>query len=150
MKRAKKLIAIMLAAMMVSSTIDYSGIVVVNAEENDVVTETAAETEAVASTEADTEYQGYGKTTDRLTAEDCDSKHCHESRYGCIDGSGERAVERDIRIGLEISLRVQNLELTNTVEDNHVIVDCVSDDGQDSGDKRLVNVQVERKDSGEQ
>ena len=33
------------------------------------------------STEADTEYQGYGKTTDRLTAEDCDSKHCHESRY---------------------------------------------------------------------
>ena len=33
------------------------------------------------STEADTKYQGYGKTTDRLTAEDCDSKHCHESRY---------------------------------------------------------------------
>ena len=33
------------------------------------------------STEADTEYQGYGKTTDRLAAEDCDSKHCHESRY---------------------------------------------------------------------
>lgn len=33
------------------------------------------------STEADTEYQGYGKTTNRLTAEDCDSKHCHESRY---------------------------------------------------------------------
>lgn len=55
MKRAKKLIAIMLAAMMVSSTIDYSGMVVVNAEENDVVTETAAETETVASTEADTE-----------------------------------------------------------------------------------------------
>ena len=55
MKRAKKLIAIMLAAMMVSSTIDYSGMVVVNAEENDVVTETAAETEAVAGTEADTE-----------------------------------------------------------------------------------------------
>lgn len=55
MKRAKKLIAIMLAAMMVSSTIDYSGMVVVNAEENDVVTETAAETEAVAATEADTE-----------------------------------------------------------------------------------------------
>lgn len=55
MKRAKKLIAIMLAAMMISSTIDYSGMVVVNAEENDVVTETAAETEAVASTEADTE-----------------------------------------------------------------------------------------------
>lgn len=55
MKRAKKLIAIMLAAMMVSSTIDYSGMVVVNAEENDVVTETAAETETVAGTEADTE-----------------------------------------------------------------------------------------------
>lgn len=55
MKRAKKFLAIMLAAMMVSSTIDYSGMVVVNAEENDVVTETAAETEAVAGTEADTE-----------------------------------------------------------------------------------------------
>lgn len=55
MKRARKLLAIMLAAMMVSSTIDYSGMVVVNAEENDVVTETAAETEAVAGTEADTE-----------------------------------------------------------------------------------------------
>lgn len=55
MKRAKRLLAIMLAAMMVSSTIDYSGMVVVNAEENDVVTETAAETEAVAATEADTE-----------------------------------------------------------------------------------------------
>lgn len=55
MKRAKKFLAIMLAAMMVSSTIDYSGMVVVNAEENDVVTETAAETEAVASTESDTE-----------------------------------------------------------------------------------------------
>lgn len=55
MKRAKRLLAIMLAAMMVSSTIDYSGMVVVNAEENDVVTETAAETEAVAAAEADTE-----------------------------------------------------------------------------------------------
>lgn len=55
MKRAKRLLAIMLAAMMVSSTIDYSGMVVVNAEENDVVTETAAETETVAGTEADTE-----------------------------------------------------------------------------------------------
>ena len=55
MKRAKKFLAIMLAAMMVSSTIDYSGMVVVNAEENDVVTETAAETEAVAGTEVDTE-----------------------------------------------------------------------------------------------
>ena len=55
MKRAKRLLAIMLAAMMVSSTIDYSGMVVVNAEENDVVTETATETEAVAAAEADTE-----------------------------------------------------------------------------------------------
>ena len=35
MKRAKRLLAIMLAAMMVSSTIDYSGMVVVNAEEKD-------------------------------------------------------------------------------------------------------------------
>ena len=55
MKRAKRLLAIMLAAMMVSSTIDYSGMVVVNAEESDVVTETATETETVAATEADTE-----------------------------------------------------------------------------------------------
>lgn len=69
MKRAKKLIAIMLAAMMVSSTIDYSGMVVVNAEENDVVTETAAETEAVAGTEADTEIVAETeKTTDTAMA----------------------------------------------------------------------------------
>lgn len=69
MKRARKFLAIMLAAMMVSSTIDYSGMVVVNAEENDVVTETAAETEAVAGTEADTEIVAETeKTTDTAMA----------------------------------------------------------------------------------
>ena len=40
--------------------------------------------------------------------------------------------------------------LTDTVEDNHVIVDGVTDDGKDSGDERLVNIQVERKDTVEQ
>lgn len=69
MKRARKFLAIMLAAMMVSSTIDYSGMVVVNAEENDVVTETVAETEAVAGTEADTEIVAETeKTTDTAMA----------------------------------------------------------------------------------
>ena len=40
--------------------------------------------------------------------------------------------------------------LTDTVEDNHVIVDSVTDDCQDSRDKRLVDIEVERKDSVEQ
>ena len=40
--------------------------------------------------------------------------------------------------------------LADSVEDNDVIVDGVTDDRQDSGDKRLVDIQVERKDSVEQ
>ena len=40
--------------------------------------------------------------------------------------------------------------LTDTVEDNHVIVDGVSDDGKDSRDERLVDVEVERQDTREQ
>ena len=52
MKKAKKLLAIMMAAMMISSTIDYSGMMIVNAEETEAVTETVAESEAVTDTEA--------------------------------------------------------------------------------------------------
>ena len=45
---------------------------------------------------------------------------------------------------------MQALLLTDTVEDNHVIVDGITDDGQDSSDERLVHVQVEREDTVEQ
>ena len=45
---------------------------------------------------------------------------------------------------------MQGQVLTDTVEDNHVIVDSITDDGQDSSDKGLVNIKVERKDSGKQ
>ena len=40
--------------------------------------------------------------------------------------------------------------LTDTVEDNHVIVDGVTDDGQDGCNEGLVNVQVEWQDAAEQ
>ena len=50
---------------------------------------------------------------------------------------------------LEVVVRVETLHLTDSVEDNHVVVDGVTDDGQDGRDERLVNVEVERKDAGE-
>ena len=40
--------------------------------------------------------------------------------------------------------------LTDTVEDNHVIVDGVTDDGQYRSDEGLVDVKVERQDSREE
>lgn len=40
--------------------------------------------------------------------------------------------------------------LADSVEDDHVVVDCITDDGQDSSDERLVDIEVERKDSGEE
>ena len=39
---------------------------------------------------------------------------------------------------------------TDTVEDNHVIVDGVTDDGQDGRNEGLVDVEVEREDTREQ
>ena len=102
------------------------------------------------STEADTEDEGYRETTDGLASEDRDGKHCHEGGYGCIHGSGEGAVESDVRIVLEVSLRMEGLVLTDSVEDDHVVVDRITDDGKDGGNEGLVNVEVERKDSGEQ
>ena len=39
---------------------------------------------------------------------------------------------------------------TDTVEDDHVVVDCISDDCQNCGDECLVNVESEWKDAAEE
>ena len=70
--------------------------------------------------------------------------------YRSIDGSGKGAVDSLVCIGSQISLRMQSLVLTDSVEDHHVIIDSVTDDGKDRRDEGLVNVKVERKYSGEQ
>ena len=104
MKRAKKLIAIMLAAMMVSSTIDYSGMVVVNAEENDVVTETAAETEAVASTESDTEIVAETeKVTDTAMATGSGTEAVNENEAGIEKQNAAESQAVSMQSGVDTS-----------------------------------------------
>ena len=39
------------------------------------------------------------------------------------------------------------LIFTDTVEDNHCIVDCITDDGKDRSDECLVDIKAEWKDT---
>lgn len=47
------------------------------------------------------------------------------------------------------TLRIETEELAYTVEDNHLIVDRVTDSGQDGTDEGLVNFERERQDAPE-
>ena len=82
--------------------------------------------------------------------------HCDVVHDRCTDEDGsvcsdnDTAVESLIYIGLELSLRMETFVLTDTVEDNHVVVDCITDDCKYRGDERLVYVKAERKDSREE
>ena len=120
-------------------------------------------------TDEDTEAEGHGQTADGLTAEDRDGEHREEGGHGGVHRTGEGGVQSRIDSLAEVGVRVQallltdtvednhvivdgvtDLLLTDTVEDNHVIVDGVTDDGQDGRDERLVHIQVERQDPVEQ
>ena len=102
------------------------------------------------STDDDTDAEGDGKTPDGLTAPDRDGDHREEGRDGGVDRTGKGRVESGVGVLLEVCIGVQGPVFTDTVEDNDVIVDCVTDDGQDSRDEGLVDVEVEREDTREQ
>ena len=126
MKNAKKLLAIMMAAMMVSSTIDYSGLVVVNAEETDVVTETEAVTsiEAVADTEEITDTETVAEP--EITAE-------NENTTGAkVVAENETVIDTEKATGSETGIEavVENetvAETQNAIESEAVSVQSVTD-----------------------
>ena len=102
------------------------------------------------SSDADTDDECDCKTPDGLTSPDRDCEHGNEGGDRSVDRTGKGSVQRQVGVGLDVGVRMQGPVLTDTVEDNHVIVDSISDDSQDSRDERLVNVKVERQDTGEQ
>ena len=52
-----------------------------------------------------------------------------------------------VHVLTEVCLWMKLLVLTDTVEDNHCIVDSVTDDSQDRSDECLVDIKAEWKDS---
>ena len=79
-----------------------------------------------------TQAECHCKTPDGLTTPDCDCNHRKEGGYGGVEGTGEGGVKGGVHRSAEVFLRVQAPLLTDAVEDNHVIVDGVTDDGEDS------------------
>ena len=87
-----------------------------------VVHDRSTDEDGSVGTDDDTEYEGNCQTAYNLSAEDCDCKHGHQGGEGGVHGTGERAVESDVDVVLELCLRVVGPVFTDTVEDNHVIV----------------------------
>ena len=118
--------------------------------EGRIVHDRGADHDRGVGTDQDTEAERHGKTPDRFSAEERDGEHREEGRHGGVDGTGQGCVQGTVDGVLEIILRVQALHFADTVEDDHVVVDCVTDDRKDRRDERLVDVEVERQDAREQ
>ena len=92
-------------------------------------------------TEDNTQDHGEGEATDAVTTEDEDTQQYDQRRDRGVDGTSQCLVQRTIEQALTVALRIQVEVLTYTVEDHHLIVDRVTDNGQDSTDEGLVDLQ---------
>ena len=101
-------------------------------------------------THEDTYEQSHCESPDHLTSKDGDGEHHDEGGTGCVDGTGQGAVDGVIDILVELALGIQAAVLTDPVEDDHAVVDGVTDDGQHGGNEGLVYIQGKRQDTGEQ
>jgi len=92
-------------------------------------------------TEYDTQNHCEGEAADAGTAEAEDDCQNDERRDRGVDGTVQGAVQRGVEEFLLVALRVEVEELADAVEDNHLIVDGVTDSGQHGTDERLVNLE---------
>ena len=83
---------------------------------------------------------------DGLTTEDKDSEQYDERTHRGRERTAERVVQRVVDVHFLLALRIESVVLTNTVEDDHGIVDRVTDNGQDSCDECLIKLHGERHD----
>ena len=83
---------------------------------------------------------------DSLATEDKDSEEDNECTHRGREGTAERIIQCIVDIDLLLAFRIEFVVLAYTVEDNHGIVDRITDNGQDSRDERLVNLHGERHD----
>lgn len=81
------------------------------------------------------------KPTDAVTTKDEDTQQHDQRGHGGVDGTCQGLVQRTVEQALTVTLSIQVEVLTDTVEDHHLIVDRVTDNGQDSTDEGLVNLE---------
>ena len=97
-------------------------------------------------TERDTDEHSKDETADDFAAEDEDHQQGDQGGGGGVHVTTQRAVDGGVEVVVVGTLRIESHVLTYTVEDDHHVVDGVTDDRQDSGDEVLVDLHGERHD----
>ena len=112
----------------------------------DVVCKRAGNEQGRVGTYDNTHQQCEYEALNALTAKAEDSEQHDEGRHRGRERTAQGVVQCVVDILSTVVLRIQGIVLTDTVEDDHGIVDRVTDNGQDSSDERLVNFHRERHD----
>ena len=92
-------------------------------------------------TDDNTQHHGEGESTDAITTEHEDHQQHDERRYRGVDGTCESAVQCIVEDALTVTLWIVLEDFTDTVEDDHLVVDGVTDHRQDSTNECLVNLE---------
>ena len=82
-------------------------------------------------TEHNTQNHSEGEAADGVTTEDEDTQQHNQGTNRGVDGTRQCGVQRVIEQLHLVALRIETEELAHTVEDNHLIVDGVTDSCQD-------------------
>ena len=98
------------------------------------------------STEYHTENHCEREAADAVTTEDEDTEQYDQCSERGVHGTGQCLIQRVVEYREEVALLVEAEVLTDTVEYHHLIVDRVTDNGKDSADERLVDLERERND----
>ena len=83
-------------------------------------------------TEDNTQNHSEREAADGVTTEDEDTEQHDQGRYRGVDGTSQRLVQRVVEQCLTVALAEELDILTDTVEDHHLIVNRVTNHGQDS------------------
>ena len=110
---------------------------------SDFVSDRRSDEERAVRTEDDTQEDGEGEATHRSTAEGEDDQHHEQRREGRIQRTGERRVQSAVDDLEAVSLRMVTHFFADTVEDDHDVIDGVTDDSEKRRDEVLVDLHGE-------
>ena len=91
-----------------------------------------------------------GKTLDALATKEEDAEQHDERRERGVDGAGKGLVDAVVEQTAEVLLRVQVHVLADSVEHHYLVVNRITDNGEDGTDEGLVDLQREGHESPQQ
>ena len=109
----------------------------------DIVSNRRSDEQGRPSSDDHTHEEGEDEALDGLATEDEDSKEDDERTHRGRERTAQSAIQCVVDIDILFAFRIEFVVLTNTVKDNHGIVDRITDNGQDSRDERLVDLHGE-------